>query len=193
MSKILITGCPRSGTRYLSNVFNRVGLDVGHECVRFNGCSSGFYVGDFPTYPVGHKEPVSSINWFYVIHIIRDPQKAVPSLARLLTDVAAVRRWYKQFGLITDSVDQSAMNVWYWSHKNVIKNIKPDITVNIDWFPEYWPEISHKLNITHDFPYKVRIDNSYPYTSKYTWEDLNRIDLEKSVQVKDFWFKLLQR
>jgi len=193
MSKILITGCPRNGTRYMSNIFNRVGKKIGHEYVSEDGCSSGFYVGDFEDYPVSHKIPVSQIKWNYIIHVYRHPCRAVPSLARLLQDVAAVRRWYAEFGLITDDLTESAMCVWNWSHRQVMKNLNPDITVNLDWLPEYWPEISKSVGVTSEFPYRVRVDNSYPYIKELNWDDLESCNYEKSIQIKDLWFKLLSR
>lgn len=192
MNKTLITGCPRSGTRYIHNVLNRVGVKVGHECIKEEGCSSGFYVGDFDSYPVAHEQPVSSIHWTSIIHLVRHPRRAVPSLKRLLMDVAAVRRWYEQFGLITGDLDESAMNVWYWSHKQTRQNLNVDLTVNIEWLPDQWNEVCNLVGIDVDFPYRVRIDNSYPYLDELSWEDLENINHEKKVQIEKLWMDLIK-
>lgn len=65
--EILVTGCPRSGTRYTAAMFCRHGVRIGHERVYAHGTS------DWRLAPVAHRAKIS-------IHQVRDPLKVIASL-----------------------------------------------------------------------------------------------------------------
>jgi len=68
---VLITGCPRSGTHYIATVLRKLGLDVGHECIRHDGvvdCRATF--GWYDNYEFEH-----------VFHQVRNPLVVISSLS----------------------------------------------------------------------------------------------------------------
>ena len=184
---LLVTGCPRNGTRYFHNVLNRVGYEVGHECIRGNGVVSGFYVGDFDDYPVNHPTPPSKMHFKPIIHLVRDPRKAIPSIAALLRNVQVATRWYEKQGLYDQDYEKFAMKVWLWSHKNTRNNLNVNLTVNLEKMPDSWPALQKMLAITKEYPYHVRIDNSYPFLTALDWEDFYDKDEHVAVETERFW------
>ena len=69
--KILITGCARSGTTYITNLLNVIGLKVGHEILRENGLVSWYNV-DQPVYVYKNNietiSPKNSKKYHYGVH-----------------------------------------------------------------------------------------------------------------------------
>lgn len=74
MSQFIITGCPRSGTRYASKFFN-----VGHECINSNGVSSWCLVKNPPLYGPSLKEVQSKFPGVSIYHQIRNPVDTISS------------------------------------------------------------------------------------------------------------------
>lgn len=81
---ILITGTPRSGTQYVSYVLNRLGFDVPHEKLGKDGTVSSVYIVNDPAgeYLGGHEgdPPALDVAWSNVVHLVRDPYMAIPSI-----------------------------------------------------------------------------------------------------------------
>ena len=77
MTKILITGHPRSGTGYCAKLFQAFGLDVQHELeTGEDGISSWIMIQDVIPYPWGPEK----IDYTHMIHVVRDPIEAIPSI-----------------------------------------------------------------------------------------------------------------
>lgn len=85
VKKILVVGHPRCGTRYISKLLQSYGLDVEHEKIGKDGTSSWFYtVDDYPPFDT-IKQKRSEYIWENMIHCVRDPFKAIPSIAKTET------------------------------------------------------------------------------------------------------------
>ncbi len=84
---LLITGCPRSGTRWLWEVLRAHGLDLGHEYFRPGGVVSSLHTGrgrldsgivdgsEYTRYTAG-----AGTNYGTVIHLMRDTLSCISSL-----------------------------------------------------------------------------------------------------------------
>jgi hypothetical protein len=79
---ILITGCGRSGTKFISTVLNEIGMDCGHERV-FSANSERhqpfFYESSWYGAPFISKTQGLT----HVLHIVRDPRKVMASFYRI--------------------------------------------------------------------------------------------------------------
>jgi hypothetical protein len=64
--KFLITGYPRSGTKYTAKVLNKTSLDVGHEFKGKDGC-------------VSWKHLPKALDFDLVLHQVRNPLKVIGS------------------------------------------------------------------------------------------------------------------
>jgi len=91
--KYLIIGHPRCGTGFMSKLFKHNGLDVGHEVKGENGTSDWQYaiINDkcFPWTPGLRKDHKFDI----VIHNLRDPFTAIPSIVFTETPNVGEQSW----------------------------------------------------------------------------------------------------
>jgi len=70
-TKVLITGCGRSGTGYMAKLMQAIGMDVGHEKEGKNGTSDWHGVGwNWPTLA----------EYDLILHVVRNPLKVFQSL-----------------------------------------------------------------------------------------------------------------
>jgi hypothetical protein len=84
MSRFVVTGCPRSGTKYTARLFRTLGISCGHEAVFGTGQGearepidwSGF-VGDSSWLAV----PCLPLDGVIVLHQVRDPLEFARSIA----------------------------------------------------------------------------------------------------------------
>ncbi len=91
--KYLIIGHPRCGTGFMSKLFKKNGIDVGHEIMGKGGTSDWQYaIPDAKCFPwttgvrADHK-------FDYVIHNIRDPFTAIPSIVFTETPQPKEQSW----------------------------------------------------------------------------------------------------
>ena len=83
--KYLIIGHPRSGTAYMSKLFKKNGLDVRHERMGRDGRSDWQYaIPNETIFPWG-KGVREDYEFDVVIHNIRDPLTAIPSISNTET------------------------------------------------------------------------------------------------------------
>lgn len=77
--KVIVTGCGRSGTLYMSKVLTALGFDIGHEGFMADGISSWYIVE--PTRAQAVKDMVRGCDVVF-IHLIRNPLEAISSMMR---------------------------------------------------------------------------------------------------------------
>jgi hypothetical protein len=80
--KLLIVGAPRSGTKYLVDVFNFLGLKLGHE----NAGHEGAVGYNFATEAARRGRNILLKDCDWVAHVIRDPRYVIPSIDANLFD-----------------------------------------------------------------------------------------------------------
>lgn len=176
----LITGFPRSGTKYLATVLNAVGLDVGHEELRPDGTVSWPHIGQgFLTWT----GQIEKTNFDPVIHVVRDPLKAISS-AQTLRDESfdymfkysnhpggpRGLRWY----------------MWAWLKWNDFIESRAVWRFKIEDLPECYPTLFEMLGIqgVSALPELPKNINTRPH-SNFTWTDLKREDKKLYKQIRD--------
>ena len=87
--KLLVTGCGRSGTLYITSYLQKLGLDVRHEepvppngVMGKDGMVSWFMAADDPNPPMGPGR--SHYEFEYVLHLVRHPLKVIASVAQFI-------------------------------------------------------------------------------------------------------------
>jgi hypothetical protein len=76
---VLVTGCGRSGTRYVTFVLRRLGLDVPHERLGRDGMASWTMAVDASERPYG--PPSETVRFRQVFHQVRHPLAVIRSVA----------------------------------------------------------------------------------------------------------------
>lgn len=76
--KVLITGCGRSGTKYIAFVLRRWGLDVPHERMGRDGCASWCMAVDAEKTPFG--ESCRNYEFEHIFHQVRNPLAVIASI-----------------------------------------------------------------------------------------------------------------
>jgi len=79
MSQILITGCGRSGTEYISHVAQKLGLDLPHERVGADGIVDWAFAGNSDQASKRHK--IDFEDFDVVLHQVRDPMRVMCSVS----------------------------------------------------------------------------------------------------------------
>jgi hypothetical protein len=74
---LLVTGCGRSGTKYIAFALSRMGLDVPHECLGRDGISSWTMAVATEKRPYG--PPSSLISFEQIFHQTREPLSVINS------------------------------------------------------------------------------------------------------------------
>ena len=78
--KILCIGHPRCGTTSLSYYLNQMGYKIGHENMGRDGTSSWLLAVKDNKYPYGNVINIESYKFEKIIHVVRNPFDAIPSI-----------------------------------------------------------------------------------------------------------------
>lgn len=78
---VLVTGCPRSGTKYIAFLLRELGLDVRHEAMGRDGTASWCMAVDADATPWG--PPRRAHAFAASLHQVRNPALVIPSLSTL--------------------------------------------------------------------------------------------------------------
>jgi len=166
---LLVTGCPRSGTKSATKWWNDRGLDIGHEEINRDGTCHWKYAYQASEFPM-------------VIVLIRDPIQCVNSLAQLIRKCSNgthdILYGFADVGGWTYDPKEpmiSAMTWWYEVYQHLfglphicVENLpgvnrlnphirdymRKDITYTEGGFLNVEPDLAHKvLNLAHMYGY----------------------------------------
>jgi hypothetical protein len=165
--KILITGCGRSGTKYISKVFRRLGVKLGHEVLYEDGIVStfSFLLDDLKTYS-------------FILHQVRHPLNVISScqtLKQSTWDFFDENKVIKK----VDPLLLKCMNYWLNYNRMVLE--VSNYTYKVE---DFSLEVPHLFSMMHrDLPddYKARIKKVSRRTNRrkhsyLTWDDLFSVD-----------------
>lgn len=139
MKDFLIIGHPRSGTGYMSKLFQYFGFEVGHERVWKHGVSAWQFTVDTESIPPWCKSKRGNYDFKYIIHVVRNPKNAIPSIF-YTEDTRKASREYRQFHLFENGlsnlnkkseVSHSLASYREWNNLIQLKN-DVDLTVNVE-------------------------------------------------------------
>lgn len=148
---ILIIGCGRSGTKYITKVLQQCGLDVRHEKWGKDGIAS-FYLAGEGELPRWHFKGLSP-KWEFdvILHQVRDPLKVISS--------SFAFRQPRTFSFINENIPTEGITdpvVWgmvYWYYWNLLAERKASFTYQVEKLEENWDWIKKQLGI--NCPWKM--------------------------------------
>lgn len=143
----LITGAGRSGTKYITKVLRRCGLDVKHERMGQGGIVSGFYCFDADQYP-GDNHPVPRPDFDIILHQVRHPLKTIASV-----QTGRSRGWAQKFVPVEPGASALCWACHYWLTFNLEAELQASFTYRIEALGEAWPEIQRLLGFKRSYEF----------------------------------------
>ncbi len=143
--KLMITGCGRSGTRYITFLLRRLGLDVGHETVKEHGIASWCTAVDAEQTPWGIS--AQKYNFEQIFHQIRHPLMVIPSTCSFKEN-----SWQYICDHIPVSMDEPIMlrSAKYWYYWNLEAEKICEWSYRIEDVANVFDEFCERLNIPTD-------------------------------------------
>lgn len=145
LKNILITGCGRSGTRYVSYLIDQLGLDVGHERMGRDGIASWYMAVASDRSPFG---PASADYLFKIIlHQVRHPLAVIPSTLSFKG-----RSWdyiCENLGLDPHQ-EPLRLGLAYWYSWNLRAGELADWRYRIEDIADIFSEFCHRLGVPPD-------------------------------------------
>ena len=137
--KLLITGCARSGTTYISKFLQNCGLDVPHEVTGEFGCISWMMAADDCFAPWG--EGSLGYEFDLVFHQVRNPLKCISSVMinqpNLTWDY--ICKHVPEIDILEPIIQRCAKYWYYW---NLLAEKKADWTYRIEDLEQVIGEMS---------------------------------------------------
>lgn len=146
--RVLVTGCPRSGTRYLERQFLDADLRVRHERMGADGTVSPLFCVDDSFYlDERHPNPLFSTCTFdHIFHLVRDPQDCIPSMAQNMP--AKFWHWQEKHTGITGHTPEPLRSALFWeSWNDRIERLPGAKLIRLEDWPTVWPEICALLGV----------------------------------------------
>lgn len=143
----LITGCGRSGTRYIAQALRRCGLDVDHEKPGRDGMSSYYYCFDTDWYP-GSSHPVPRLEFDVILHQIRYPLDVIASLL-----TTSSWNWVCQFLPVDQETPLLTRCCYHWLIFNLHAEKQAKFTYRIEALEQVWDRLQQTLGF--HTPYEV--------------------------------------
>lgn len=170
---VLVTGCPRSGTRYIAQLLCACGLDVHHEGMGRDGCSSWCMAVDTDVRCWGPS--ANGYRFQHVFHQVRDP---LPVMSSIYTHEAL--SWNYNFHCIPElSRDDSLFvrTAKYWYYWNLAAEKKAELTYRVEDIDFVFEEICTRLNIPVNMEALKKVPREVgkhkrDYARTFTWADM---------------------
>ena len=186
--KIVIIGCPRSGTLYTSKIFKASGLDVGHEKWGKDGIVSWFNTieplkCDY-TLSTCRSNKIKKIDKreYIILHQVRNPLKTIASM-HSISNIS----WDYVYKELDISREKSCLYrcMQFWLMWNQKAEVHAYFTFRVENMDKEWPLIMRCMGTTNVFNKGYLGIHSRKHR-EVTWDDLYNEDeyLAKSIENK---------
>lgn len=170
---LLVTGCARSGTGFISAFLKANQLDVGHEL------DAPFGIVAWTMAPYTHISPwgpISKDYWFeHIFHQVRHPLKTIASAGNEPPiSWNFIRNFVPEIQMNDPKIVKGA-KYWFWW--NLIAEQRAEWTYRIEDIENQVEEMSARLGVDLDPTLLQNIPtntNTRWYPDVYTWEDLKQ-------------------
>lgn len=195
---LLVLGSGRSGTMFTAKALRTVGINVTHEKVGEHGTVSHYFVVDSDWYPMapwqvkqGKKhvgERRTDFNFHHIVHVIRDPRKAIPSMTKIFGSVTW--QFYVDNGLIPDIRNNPMLRAMhYWLSHNELSEEQAHLTFNLERYQHAWPAMMELIGVDAPYPAHLKPMNKTTGFRKYapvTFDDLIAIDSDLGKRIRAY-------
>ncbi|MFI5343633.1 MAG: glycosyltransferase family 92 protein [Chlamydiales bacterium] len=183
---LLITGCARSGTTYISKVLSHSGLEIGHERLWKDGCASWPMAVNSDYSPYG--PPSKGIQFEHIFHQVRDPLQTISSVFSIEPQAS----WQFICSMIPNIslADTKLMRAAkYWYYWNLAAERKAEWTYRVEDIEIVWDEMCQRLNISLNRDALATVSKTTntrgPHQIECTWKMLrNELPLEFYLKIQ---------
>lgn len=173
---LLITGCARSGTTYISEVLKLGGLDIAHEVIGKDGISSWFMCIEADRVPWKHRPSALGYHFEHVFHQVRHPLKVISSV--LATEHRKAVKYFSENIPEIYSKDKLIVKcAKYWYYWNLYAEQKAEWRYQVEQIDANLEEMGQRLGITLDkkiLEQVPRDSNHRKATTNLTWAQLKQ-------------------
>lgn len=146
---LLITGCSRSGTTFIADVLSLCGLDIGHEIIGSDGCSSWFMCIDDGKAPWNSRPTARGIEFEHIFHQVRHPLDAISSI--YVTEHPLAIQFFSANVPEISPLDSKLVKCCkFWYYWNLYAEKKAEWRYQIEQIEEVWDEMGQRLGIALD-------------------------------------------
>lgn len=169
--ELLITGCARSGTAYISNILQECGLKIGHEKTQKDGVSSWVMCINTKHVPWA-VDSRRRLQFTHIFHQVRDPLKVISSV-----QTEGMPSWkyiIKHIPEIKWEDSQIVKCAKYWYYWNLKAEQQAEWTYRVEALEQVWDEFCSRLERKLDrskIMHVPRNVNARSHTD-ISWEDL---------------------
>ncbi len=169
---LLITGCGRSGTGYITALMNMCGIQIGHERWGVHGSCSWPMAVDDPYSPWGPS--AYDIHFEHVFHQVRNPLRQITSYY----SVAPKRSWdyiRQHVPEINDDDSHVVKCAKYWYYWNLLADQKAEYTYRVEDIERAFSHMSILLGFELDKTAIEKISkktHTRPHYREFSWSDL---------------------
>lgn len=191
---IVVVGCGRSGTKYITKVFKRMGIHVGHEAGGPDGVASWYITPGLCAPKALFKKDIpfkrlkATYGEFTVIHQVRNPVNCISSAQ---TFSSASWEYIAQFV----DIDMTNPLIWrclqYWECWNAMAEEIAAHRFRVEDLEEHHKELFVACNIQKwdsniKFIFQNKEENTRKrFYTKYSWEQLVEVDKDLAQKIKE--------
>lgn len=197
---ILITGNGRSGTLTMTHQLKKaLGLDVGHEYVREDGCCSMYFfdpkLKDYPYIPWGPPkglnahvgQKMTDFKFENIFHQIRNPILCIPSMAMIYS--RPIMDWFEVNKLCDPEMKNRLHKCMaIWLEVNTRAEKIADYRYKIEEVSAHWPKLVRRMGFDSKTHPMVDVGMKHRATKSrkriVTWDELSEIDTQLTKSIK---------
>lgn len=152
--KVLVTGCGRSGTKWLADVLQSLGLDMKHEGEGKLGAVSWCLAAGSLDLPSWHG-PVTTTDWL-IFHLVREPLATIGSLTTM-------RRASYEWAARHVPLDPFGWDPWklalhYWVLWNELVSSRAILRVRVEAVTPFIPPANKRKHPSASWERITRVD-----------------------------------
>lgn len=170
--RFLITGCGRSGTKYMATVLQTIGLDVGHERLGRDGAVSGIWTVESDSYPSFHQQGPRP-HFDLVLHQVRHP---LPTIGSVTT--GSPESWEFNCRFIPATLKEPLLIrcAKYWLYWNRIAQEQATFTYRIENLKKVWIGLMRLLRTEASYDQIIHLSRSMNTREhpEVTWDVLEK-------------------
>ena len=197
--KLLALSTPRSGTRFVNLLLRSCGVKIGHEAFKRDGTVGMFFAVEDVSYPGKHwstedesRQRRSDYQFEQVWHFVRDPRKAIPSIASHFLH-QSIWWWQERHTGISAGLYPKALRAmlfWVAWHELIEKNEKVDYFFRVEDIDVEWPVMCRRMEIPErEMPAVERdlgtVETGPRRTMPLSFDEMDAIDPSAARAVRD--------